>query len=252
MTIASEAGHWYQPDGTPAYETLGKDGGMRKTTLREARKLGLYPGFSNIEAMLNKHQLNSWTAKECIKMAIAMHPEKDVDTIYNAFRDRGGDVMDLGSLIHGCIENHLLEKPYDKTYTPHVTGALDCLAEWCGLDGLKPERSFGHPLGYGGKCDIHKPGFVADFKTKEFEETGLPKAWGNHARQLAAYREGFRMPSARCAIIFVSTAVPGLSHLVEVPEKDLAKGWEVFKCLLAVWQAENNYNPNGAHQDAFT
>ena len=43
MSIATESGHWYQADGTPAYEIKKPGGGMRPATLRDARKLGLLP-----------------------------------------------------------------------------------------------------------------------------------------------------------------------------------------------------------------
>jgi hypothetical protein len=98
-------------------------------------------------------------------------------------------------------------------------------------------------LGFGGKCDIHKDGFVADYKTKDFGRDDLPDVWDDHAMQLAAYREGFDMPDARCAIIYVSTRVPGLTHTIEIPKDDLVRGWEMFLTLLEFWKLKNRYEP---------
>ena len=240
--VASEAGHWYAKDGTPRYETDG-----RPTTLRDARKQGLLPSVSMIAKCASAYHLEQWKRKRDLRNAI-VNPyssseeiESYVERIISISDGEGAKVMDLGSAIHGCIECHLLSKQFDLEYKQHVDGALECLAGWCGLDGLLPEKSFAHPLGYGGKCDAHKKGWVADYKTKDFGPEDQLKAWDNHAIQLAAYREGFVMPNARCAIIYVSTRVPGLTHLVEVEEKKLKKGWGMFKGLLDYWQHKNSY-----------
>jgi hypothetical protein len=231
-TYASEAGHWYAKDGTPTYEVLDANGNPRKTTLADARKLNLVPSVTTIIKCAAAPGLEAWKRN---------NPD---------WQKLSGDAADLGSTIHGCIECHLVEKPYDSTYRSHVMGALDALSSWCGLDQLLPERSFAHSKGYGGKCDIHKAGFVADFKSKDFGADEFPKAWENHAMQLAAYREGFGMPKARGAIIYVSTQVPGLSRLVEVPPFELDQGWDMFCGLLDYWKAKTRLKPRGRMQKA--
>lgn len=238
-SVATEAGHWYRKDGTPChevpYKTKSKNGQMRPTTLADARELGLVPSVTAIIKCASAPALEAWKRNN-----------PDWETISR-------ETAELGSAIHGCIEKHLLGEDYDPTHKLCVDGALACLDGWCGLADLRPERSFAHPLGYGGKCDIHKqdkwentggggkyfPGFVADFKSKDFNIGNLPLAWDNHSMQLAAYREGFGMPQARCAIIYVSTQVAGLTHLVEVDEDELKRGWGMFKGLLAYWKAKN-------------
>jgi hypothetical protein len=47
----SEGGHWYTRTGECCYEIKGANGKMRSVTLRDARKLGLVPGFSAISKM---------------------------------------------------------------------------------------------------------------------------------------------------------------------------------------------------------
>lgn len=226
MTFASEAGHWYTQDGEPAYEVLGKNGKLRPTTVRDARKLNLAPSVTTIIRCAAAPGLEKWK-----------RDNPDWETI-------SGDARDLGTQIHGCIETCFRDQHYDPQ-APHydaVSGAFDALDGWCGSDVL-PEKSFCHPIGYGGKCDVHKPGFVADFKSKDFTEDKLPLTYENHSMQLAAYREGFGMPTARCAIIYVSTAVPGLTHLVEICQADLDCGWEMFRALLTYWQWKNQHFP---------
>jgi hypothetical protein len=234
-TVATEAGHWYLRDGTPFY-TYIKDGKERNVTLREARIVGAGPSVTAIIRCAASPALEKWKRD---------NPD---------WEEISGTARDIGTAIHGCIEKHLCGAEFDVTYRPHVEGALVALDDWCGEDGeIRPERSFYHPLGYGGKCDVHKKpsidinethnGFVADFKSKDFTADNLPSVYDNHFMQLAAYREGFEMPQARCAIIYVSTSVPGLVHLVEVDEDKLARGWEMFKALLTYWQHQKRYVP---------
>jgi hypothetical protein len=56
--------------------------------------------------------------------------------------------------------------------------------------------------------------------------------------QLAAYRQGFEMPKARCAIVYVN-ALQNKAKLIEIPEDDLRIGWECFTHLLAFYRAKN-------------
>ena len=101
-----------------------------------------------------------------------------------------------------------------------------------------PESSFGHPLGFGGKCDLMaKNGFVVDFKTKD---TNLDKVdvYFEHEMQLAAYREGLGVPNARCAIVFVNGTTNQVK-LIEIEEQKLQNGWECFQHLLRVYQIKN-------------
>jgi hypothetical protein len=251
---ASEAGRWYDKDAKSRNEVPNKSkpGTMRPTRKSDAKKNGWVPSVSGICRLAPAEQLLVWLIKRGIKTTLDLPilEGEDIDDycwrVYSDTQRQGREIMDLGSTIHGCIEKRLRGETYDQAYRDHTMGALDALSKWCGMDGLCPERSFYHSLGFGGKCDIHKkldpfPGFVADFKTKDFGEDEYPQAYSRHAMQLSAYREGFGMPKARCAIIYVSTKTPGLTRLVEVTQEELAKGWRMFCLLLEYWQIENGF-----------
>lgn len=242
MSIATEGGHWYSRKGEPVYEVEAASGGLRPTTLRDARKLDLVPSVTTIMNCADKPALTKWkieqhlrTAFECVVEQI----DEFIQVVIAATRKRLDEAPDLGSAIHGAIERCLQGKEY--THQEHVAGALKAVREWCGSKTYNVEKSFAHPLGYGGKVDLHIPGFILDFKTKEFASDNLPSVWPNHSMQLAAYREGLGMPAARCAIIFVSTLEPGLTHTVEIPENELQRGWRMFRALLAYWQEDKKY-----------
>jgi len=82
-----------------------------------------------------------------------------------------------------------------------------------------------------------KTGFIVDFKTKD---TDLDKVdvYFEMEMQLAAYREGLGVPTARCAIVFVN-ALTDQVKLIEIEQDRLQKGWECFEHLLRVYQIKN-------------
>ena len=55
------SGHWYRCDGTPVHRLPTADGqGERPTTLRDARRLKLYPSVTSILGILAKPGLEKW------------------------------------------------------------------------------------------------------------------------------------------------------------------------------------------------
>jgi hypothetical protein len=238
----TENGHWYTKDGTPAYTTIGKTG-ERATTLRDARKLGLLPSVTTINGMLSKAGLNSYFQQEAIKATINF-PRLDNESeeeyfgrILELSKQHSRSAAERGSAIHAVIEAY-----FDQVYMPEKPPYLDAidkaLLDAFGNQLWLPEKSFGHPLGFGGKCDLMaKNGFVVDFKTKD---TNLDKVdvYFEHEMQLAAYREGLGVPTARCAIVFVNGTTNQVK-LIEIEQDRLQKGWECFEHLLRVYQIKN-------------
>jgi hypothetical protein len=244
----AESGHWYTKDGTPAYTTIGKTG-ERATTLRDARKLGLLPSTTTIIRLLSSAGLDSWKQQQVLLAALTLprltdEPEQDwLKRVMQDSRATGKEAAERGTAIHAIIQGY-----FEQMYMPEKPAYLEnidkALADAFGNQPWISEKSFGHPLGYGGKVDLMaKPingqgsGFVVDFKTKE---TDLDKVdvYFEHELQLASYREGLGMPTARCAIVFVN-AITNQVKLVEVPQDQLQKGWECFEHLLRVYQIKN-------------
>lgn len=237
-----DTGHWYTKDGKPAYTIEGKTG-LRNTTLRDARKLGLLPSVTTINSMLSKAGLDSWKQQQVLLAALTLPRQPDepeADWLARVMQDSkatGREAAERGTAIHALIEAY-----FDQVYMPEKPLYLDAVSKAL-LDAFGnqlwlAERSFGHPLGFGGKCDLMaKNGFVVDFKTKD---TDLDKVdvYFEHEMQLAAYREGLGVPNARCAIVFVNGTTNQVK-LIEIEEKKLQNGWECFQHLLRVYQIKN-------------
>jgi len=245
-----ENGHWYTKQGTTAYTTIGKTG-ERPTTLRDAKKLGLLPSVTTIIGVANKGEgLQRWLAEQAILAALTLpRLENEEESVWlsRVMKDSkatGREAAERGTAIHNIIQGY-----FEQMYFPEKPAYLDAidnaLNNAFGSQPWLSERSFGHPLGFGGKCDLMaKPingqgtGFVVDFKTKT---TDLDKidVWFEHELQLASYREGLNLPKARCAIVFVNGTTNQVK-LIEVEESRLQKGWECFQHLLRFYQVKND------------
>ena len=251
MTHAAESLHWYTRTGQTAYTLVGANGKERAPTVRDARKLGLVPSVTSIIKCAAAPGLEMWKANQLMMAALTL-PRADGEAeeawlkrVSTDSRETARKAAERGTAIHAAIQGFFQHETPSPAYMPHIQGACDALADWSKLDHecAIVEQSFAHPLGFGGKCDIActSPYFIADFKTKEFDaETDL-KTWDEHAMQLAAYREGLQMPTAQCAIVYVSVTTPGLARVIEIPEEELSRGWEMFVFLLSYWKAKNKY-----------
>jgi hypothetical protein len=160
-----------------------------------------------------------------------------------------------GTRIHDAIEKSFVNTRVDHYYD-HVCAVHAELA--CMFPDVKDwvsEQSFAHPLGYGGKVDLHSPstGIVVDFKTKDGDFSDGKKLAYDQNIQLAAYQIGLLLCGGRsgadelsgfvqCANIFVSRTHPGkvASHVWGADE--IAYGWEVFEKALDLWKSLNKYN----------
>jgi hypothetical protein len=251
MTHASQGQHFYHRDGTPCYEVPAKDGSMRPATLRDARKLGLYPGVTSIIRCAAAPGLERWKNDQTILSALTLPRSGDEphDVLMAKIRQdaaaQAEKAREWGTAFHAAIQGHYEGKPPSEEMWPCVRGVVDAIdanfpgGEW------EPEQACAHPLGYGTKADLTRKGAVLDFKGSEFDSAKAPtlKTWDEHAMQLAATRHALLRPSADCAIVYVSRTVPGLCRVIRVDNTELEQGWAMFQALLAYWQAKNNYYP---------
>ena len=244
-----DTGHWYTKDGVPAYTTIGKTG-ERPTTLRDAKKIGLLPSVTTIINIMSKAGLDTWKQQQVLLAALTLprepnEPEADwLKRVMQDSKATGREAAERGTAIHSIIESYF-EQMFFPEKPAYLDGIDNVLNEHFGSQLWYSERSFGHHLGYGGKCDLMaKPvngqgtGFIVDFKTKD---TDLDKVdlYFEMEMQLAAYREGLGLPTARCAIVFVNGTTNQVK-LIEVEEPQLQKSWECFQHLLRVYQIKNN------------
>jgi hypothetical protein len=249
MIHASESQHWYTRKGVPAYTVKSKDGTDRPATLRDARKLGLVPSVTTVIKCAAAPALERWKRDQMMQAALTLprlDGEAEAAWISRVWTDSGETARkaaERGTAIHAAIQGMYEGKTPHPDMAAHCVGAGDHVHCWLKVEDSDwvAEGSFAHHLGFGGKVDLSCGRAVLDFKTKEFDEYTDLKTWDEQHMQLAAYREGLGMPTARAAIVYVSVTTPGLARLIEIPEEELKRGWKMFLHLLNYWKAKHKF-----------
>ena len=245
---ASESLHWYRRDGTPQYSVEAAKGGMRATTLRDARKMNLVPSVTTILKCAASPGLEAWKLNQMLLAALTLprgeseSEESFVARVVLDSKEHAKKAAERGTRVHTAVEKYY-EGKTDEAMIEYQLGVSKVIKDSFGDLKFLPEKSFGHELGFGGKVDLHAPGVVLDIKSKEFTSSTIDKveAYDEHMMQLAAYRVGLGMPEARCANVFASVTEPGLCKVVEWSQEDLSRGWTMFESLLKYWQAKNQH-----------
>lgn len=254
IKYTSEAGHWYDRAGNPAYTVIGKNGKERNTTLRDARSMDLVPSVTTILKVAAAPGLERWKQEQVLMAALTLPKQENesesdwINRIMEDSKETGRKAADLGTEIHASIQQFLEGRNYNPDHQRHIDGFKIAMREHFGEQDWVCEKSFSHLLGYGGKVDLHAlskldgdVGAVVDIKTKDFGPDDDVKGFDEHLMQLAAYRAGLGIAKARCANVFVSRSHPGLAVVVEWEAEELEKGWAMFTRLLSFWQIKNNH-----------
>jgi hypothetical protein len=245
--FTSEAGHWYDREGSPAYTIIGANGKERNTTLRDAKKEGLVPSVTTVLNIVAKPSLENWKINKALEASIELQQgedESNEDFIYRcktAQRDIGQTAAAQGTKIHALIEKGFEGKSDNKSYRA-VKKILDKhfpKEEWIAED------SFCSELGYGGKIDLYsKSGIFVDFKTKDGLEGKDPGklVYDEHGMQLSAYAQGCGFDSPQRVSVFVDREQTDLA-LVHIWDEDShIKHVEMFNSLLTYWKLVKNYD----------
>lgn len=245
MAWATQAGHWYKPDGSPAYTVIGKNGKERPTTVKDAREHGWLPSVTSILRSAAAPALNRWQAEQLLMAGLTLPRNPDesekswISRVWQDSAEQGKKAAEHGTRIHGAIEGHFLGKQPDEDMWDYVKGATEVIAEEFGVQAWKPEKSFANTQrGFGGKIDLHASGIVLDFKGKDGDLVDVA-CYDEHYMQLAAYATGMNMPleHAECGIVFVSRTHPGTVRLVMHTPEQIERGWKMFSGLLDYWKA---------------
>ena len=230
--------HWYDKNGKPAYTIIGVNGKERATTLRDAKKHGYVPSVTTILGLLHKPGLETWKLQNMLLAALTLpreDGESETDWIERVMQDSkatGKEAMDRGSRMHDVLEQFYKSKTTQiwPSYCIEIDRALET---HFGTQNWIPEKSFIHSMGFGGKVDLHAPGIVVDFKSKEGSLDSV-KAYDEQIMQLAAYRNGLNMPNARCVNVYFTES--GDVKLIEHTEEDLTNAFNCFMYLLGYFK----------------
>jgi hypothetical protein len=252
---ASESGHWYKPDGTPAYEVPSADGKrLIKTTLREAKKYGLLGSYSSIKNVKANYGIQNYQLKQS-RMAALTSPrladwiagtltEKEFFSILDeeeaAHRKAAAE---WGTAYDAAVEQALENKDFDEAYGVAVASTLEQMTAFAPLNSWKSQTTFGNvSLGYGGKIDAIAVDahVIADFKGQEYKRDTYT-AYEDWAMQLCAYLRGLgHDPMQWTCVNFVQDRTDQkrcTAHVWSDAEK--AQADYKFNLLRLYWLADN-------------
>ena len=245
-------GHFYKKTGEPVFEVPKKDGkGMKSTTIREARSMGLVPSVTTIMQVLDKPALGYWLQQQALFASVKMPFDSDKyelqewagRVIMQSKLDSAG-AADMGSLIHKNCENVFLGIEENKNTLGHLVQekVVTEIGDLC----YYPERVVVGPEGYAGTIDLisfENNGVLIDFKTKEkFPRTPKGKLqkmyYDEHIMQLAAYAHASGRVDADLYSLFIEWPTEEMV-LHKWSKEDAERGWEMFKAALDLWYLKN-------------
>lgn len=240
--------HFYNQNGAPVYEVPYADPakGKRKATLRDAKKMSLVPGVTEIIAIMAKPGLERWKQQQVLEASLTLpRGDNEADAAYmkRIFVDSqelGKIAAEKGVDIHKAIEYRFAERVVSHEYRELAGTVHQAINEHFATDvwDWDAEKSFAHRLGFGGCVDISTDIVVIDIKTKE--KFSKKMAFDEHAMQLAAYAHGLNIKKPTCANVFVSWAGEIIIH--EWSTEDIERGWEMFGQCLQLWQLTKRYD----------
>jgi hypothetical protein len=268
------ASHWYFPDGTPLHEVPRADGkGSRPTSLRDARKLGLFPSVTNVLSILAKPGLDAWKQEQAILAALTL-PRTEGETLDDFAKrvlvdmtSEVGRAADLGSAVHAAIEGYAQGRwlPEDKG----VARLFEPARQWFDKEVTQVhsvEIATAHlEWGYAGRVDLvatlrstGRP-TVIDFKTqktrRDKDGSFKPIIHDTWPLQLEAYRMALASRDKGLADAAIASVVIGSTDPVPVVVKvwDDADKDGYFRAFLAardLWVWQKNYCPVKDSPDA--
>jgi hypothetical protein len=212
--------------------------------------MGLLPSVTTIMKAAASPGLEAWKLNQMMLAALTLPraegegEESFIKRIQADSKDQARKAAERGTQVHTAIEQ-FFDGQINANDLPYLEPVYKAVNDTFGNLVWAVEKSFAAESGFAGKVDLHSrdgEGVVADFKTKEFTSESLEKVAGfdENVMQLAAYRNGLKLPNARCANIFVSVTEPGLVVVKEWTQEELVRGWAMFDALKTFYYAKTN------------
>jgi len=255
----NQSSHWYKADGSPCHRLPRvRGGGLRPTTLRDARRLRLFPSVTAILGIFSKPQLDRWKMKQVALASMRLNRtdgESDdylADRIIEEAFAQVEQAADLGSRIHDAIDKHFEGVPVPEDLTTYINPVLEWKNEKK-LEFVERELSLVNTRhGFAGTMDVAcrygaKGRGVVDFKTRKTKPGTKVTSYDGQAMQIAAYGATYwgeeNLSRMFGANVFISTTEPGRLEVCSYSPQELMAEWEIFKMACAMWRHSKGYDP---------
>lgn len=229
------------------------NGGVRPSTIRDAKKHGWWASVSTVQALTGDADLFNWQKEQVIDACwLDPYVGQDLKTWKSGIRlmadMKRKTAADNGSRIHKALECMFTGNFDQDGFNANDISICMAVRSW--LEGIfgdinwHAEKTFtcGNGLNYGGCVDLHNRdgnGIVIDFKTQDTGDGNNFKYYKKYCMQLAAYRVGLGLPNADCYILKVSSSTPGVIGLKKYSESELQDSFTAFELLLKYYNVVN-------------
>jgi hypothetical protein len=265
-------GHWYDETGKPCHTMpKARGGGTRDTTVRDARKLNLFPSVTTItKSILAAPQLARWLEGQLLKAAYKAPPiggetyEEWQASIRQKVAIQSEKTMQLGTDVHKALEDALGGMPFDGSVTARdgedypLYTFVNPVVELFADNGWRIHSLEETVVGdrYAGTADVQYFGDdeygIIDFKTtKDALKPFIPDTY---VMQIAAYHvavHGGISDKAAGYNIFISTEQNIGAVKAERYDADrLREEYEAFKRIVWLWCKTNKHWPERENEGA--
>ena len=261
-------GHYYQVRNglcTPMYQVAKRDGGMRDTTVADARKNRWLPSVNEILSIQANPFLSDWLTQQALEFGFRAGyddsttglVEEHLQQCKEAWLKESSLRADAGTFIHDQVfEIGLKTKtaPQDEASRTIYEKILE-VTQGISFDrehGAFVEESFGsNVIGYAGRCDcigirdgsLH--GF--DLKTIKTDRKPYDKEW----RQIAAYKKllsalGHKVDSFSLLLFRQEDGKFFGKYTLESKEEE--KRFKEFEACFNLWRVAKDYDPRSTEE----
>jgi hypothetical protein len=254
--FSPDSAHWYQRDGVPLHTVLSTKGEPRPTTLRDARKLGLFPSVTNILGVIAKPELTAWLQEQAVMAALTLpriegEPEDAFAkrVVADSLTTRDG-AADFGTAFHHGAERVAQALEVDPKHP--AAEWLRHYRDWYQANALAlrwTEKVLVLPeWGYAGTADllIEHPVYgltLVDLKTTKLRAGEKFKPYKSWCYQLAAYWRALGEP-VRCMNLVINSVEPSAPIEHVWTEDEMETGWRAFGAAWELWVIEKGYDPS--------
>jgi hypothetical protein len=255
-----KSGHWYTREGLPMHRLPMANGiGERVTTIKDAKRLGLYPSVTSILGILAKPSLETWKLNQVALAALRSPRQENEGEAYwckrvvtEAFA-QVEQAADLGTQIHAALDAAMAGDAYD----PAMAVYVEPVVAWRNATGIliveREIRLVNTAHGFAGTSDVlfryGEDGIgILDYKTRKTEPGKPVGAYEDQAMQLAAYAATYwgeeNLDRVLAANVVISTTEPGRMEVVK--HEGLVRDWQAYKLAAALWRYMKGYDPRPA------
>ena len=255
--------HWYTAAGEPRHYTGSlKDGELRPTTLRDARKERLFPSITSILGVLEKEALKRWQFRQ-IAFAASRAPIQEnesedyfVERVLTQAFQVTSDAADLGTQIHAAMEARLAGEHFD----PNMDGYINPALEWLDQNMIEPVEIekvvVDTKNGFAGTCDYigraaNGTPVVLDWKSRKTRPGAPVKSWDGMIMQVAGYAKAYwgEHVNVAGANVVISTTEPGRVEILRYTPKQINQAYLALTQLCEVWRYIKGYDPRKESDD---